>query len=49
MNAFDLDQLEAMVRKLAHKEFQRIEVLGAVIGLVVGSVQSVLLVIAQLT
>lgn len=49
MNAFDLDQLEAIVRKLAHKEFQRIEILGAVIGLVVGSVQSVLLVLAQLT
>jgi len=46
---FDLDQLEAIVRKLAAKEFQRIEILGAVIGLMVGMVQSVLLVIAQLT
>lgn len=49
MNAFDLDQLEAIVRKLAHKEFQRIEILGAVIGLLVGGVQSILLVLAQLT
>jgi uncharacterized membrane protein YheB (UPF0754 family) len=49
MNAFDLDQLESIVRKLAHKEFQRIEILGAVIGLAVGAVQSVLLVIAQVT
>jgi uncharacterized membrane protein YheB (UPF0754 family) len=49
MNAFDLDQLEAIVRKLAHKEFQRIEILGAVIGLLIGGVQSVLLVVAQLT
>jgi uncharacterized membrane protein YheB (UPF0754 family) len=49
MNAFDLDQLESIVRKLAHKEFQRIEILGAVIGLAVGAVQSGLLVIAQMT
>ena len=46
---FDLDQLETIVRKLAHKEFRRIEILGAVIGLMVGMVQSVLLVLAQLT
>lgn len=49
VRCFDLDQLEAIVRKLAHNEFQRIEILGAVIGLVVGGVQSGLLVIAQLT
>ncbi|HSH09472.1 MAG TPA: DUF445 family protein, partial [Oceanipulchritudo sp.] len=49
IHAFDLDQLEEIVRKLAHQEFRSIEILGAVIGLAVGMVQSVLLVVAQLT
>ncbi len=49
IHAFDLDQLESIVRKLAHKEFRSIEILGGVIGFVVGMVQSVLLVLAQLT
>lgn len=49
IHAFDLDQLETIVRKLAHKEFRSIEILGGVIGFVVGMVQSVLLVLAQLT
>ncbi len=49
IHAFDLDQLESIVRKLAHKEFRSIEILGAVIGFAVGMVQSVLLVLAQLT
>ena len=49
IHAFDLDQLEDIVRKLAHKEFRSIEILGAVIGFVVGLIQSVLLVLAQLT
>jgi len=49
IHAFDLDQLEEIVRKLAHQEFRSIEILGAVIGLAVGLVQSVLLVLAQLT
>ena len=49
VRGFDLEQLETIVRQLAHKEFRRIEILGAVIGLMVGIVQSVLLVLAQLT
>jgi len=49
IHSFDLDQLERIVRSLAHKEFQRIELLGAVIGFVIGLVQSALLVIAQMT
>lgn len=49
IHAFDMDQLESIVRKLAHKEFRSIEILGGVIGFVVGMVQSVLLVLAQLT
>ena len=48
IHAFDLDQLEAIVRKLAHQEFRSIEVLGAVIGLIVGLVQSLLLLLAQI-
>lgn len=47
IHGFDLDQLETIVRHLAHKEFQRIEVLGAVIGFLVGLVQSALLLLAQ--
>lgn len=46
IRGFDLDQLESMVRSLAHKEFQRIEILGAVIGLVVGLVQALLVIVA---
>jgi uncharacterized membrane protein YheB (UPF0754 family) len=49
IHAFDLDQLESIVRKLAHQEFRSIEILGGVIGLAVGMIQSVLLVLARLT
>lgn len=49
IHAFDLDQLESIVRKLAHKEFRSIEILGAVIGGLIGLVQSGLLVLAQMT
>lgn len=48
IHAFDLDQLEEIVRKLAHKEFQHIEWLGAIIGLAIGLVQSLLLIAARL-
>jgi uncharacterized membrane protein YheB (UPF0754 family) len=47
IHAFDLDQLEAIVRRLAREEFQRIELLGAVIGFAIGLVQVALLVLAQ--
>ncbi len=46
IHGFDLEQLESIVRKLAHKEFQRIELLGAVIGLIVGLLQAVLVLLA---
>jgi uncharacterized membrane protein YheB (UPF0754 family) len=48
IHAFDMDQLEDIVRKLAHQEFRSIEILGAVIGFIVGLVQSLLLFLAQL-
>lgn len=44
IHAFDLDQLEAIVRKLAHQEFRSIEILGGVIGFIIGLVQAGLLV-----
>ena len=47
IHAFDLDQLEDIVRKLAHREFRSIEILGAVIGFVVGLVQWGILALAQ--
>lgn len=43
IHAFDLDQLEAIVRKLAHKEFRSIEVLGGIIGFIIGLLQAGLL------
>ena len=49
IHAFDLDQLEDIVRKLAHKEFRSIEILGAVIGFMVGLLQCLLLLMAQVT
>lgn len=49
IHAFDLDQLESIVRKLAHSEFRSIEILGGVIGFLVGLIQSILLLLAQLT
>jgi uncharacterized membrane protein YheB (UPF0754 family) len=45
IHAFDLDQLEAIVRKLAHKEFRSIEILGGLIGFLIGLVQAGLLVV----
>ncbi|MCC5835463.1 MAG: DUF445 family protein [Opitutales bacterium] len=39
---FDLDALERIVRDLAHKEFKRIEWLGAILGFLIGMVQALL-------
>lgn len=47
IHAFDLDQLESIVRTLAHREFRSIEILGAVIGFAVGLVQVGLLLLMQ--
>jgi len=47
IHAFDLDQLESIVRSLAHREFRSIEILGAVIGFAVGLVQAGLLLLMQ--
>ena len=48
IHAFDLDQLEAIVRKLAHQEFRSIEILGAVIGFLVGLVQAGIMFFVQM-
>ncbi len=43
---FDLDQLERVVRQVAHREFRAIEMMGAIVGLIVGVVQLGLLLIS---
>jgi uncharacterized membrane protein YheB (UPF0754 family) len=43
---FDLDKLEQVVLKIASKEFKLIEALGAILGLLVGLAQVILLSIA---
>jgi len=43
MNKADLDELETMIRRLAHRELRAIELAGAVLGLMVGSVHSLAL------
>lgn len=40
IRGFDLDQLEMIVRKLAHREFRSIELLGGAIGGLIGLVQA---------
>ena len=45
IHAFDLDQLETIVRQLAHKEFRSIEILGGVIGFGIGVAQAGLVVV----
>ena len=42
IRGFDLDQLESIVRKLAHREFRSIELLGGVIGGLIGLLQAAL-------
>ncbi|MFP4058398.1 MAG: DUF445 domain-containing protein [Candidatus Brocadiia bacterium] len=37
MEAFDLERLESLVREIAHRELRFIEVLGGVVGFVVGA------------
>ncbi|MGA1205550.1 MAG: DUF445 domain-containing protein [Opitutales bacterium] len=49
IHAFDLEQLESIVRKLAHKEFRSIEVLGAVLGFLVGLIQGLLFLLTQIS
>jgi uncharacterized membrane protein YheB (UPF0754 family) len=46
VRGFDLVQLESLVRQLAKKEFQRIEILGAVIGFAIGGFQALLVFLA---
>jgi len=41
--AFDLDQLEAMVHRVARTEFRAIEAWGALLGLVIGLAQALIL------
>lgn len=46
VRGFDLVQLETLVRQLAKKEFQAIELLGGVIGFVLGLLQALLVLLA---
>ena len=39
MNDFDLDQLEEMIRGVSSPELRAIEILGGVLGLIIGIVQ----------
>jgi uncharacterized membrane protein YheB (UPF0754 family) len=39
VRAFDLDRLEAMILDVAHRELRAIELLGGVLGLLIGLVQ----------
>lgn len=47
VESFDLSQLEAIVHRLAGQEFRQIELLGGVIGFIVGLVQLGLMLAAQ--
>lgn len=42
LNAMDIDTLEAMIVRLAHKELKTIEYLGAALGFIVGLLQMVI-------
>lgn len=42
IGAFDLDKLEEMVQSVASKEFRFIEILGAVLGALIGVLQAIL-------
>ncbi len=46
INSFDLDQLERVVHQVANKEFSTIELLGGVLGFVVGLLQLLLLLVS---
>lgn len=39
---FDLSQLESIIEEIAHKEFREIEILGGVLGFIIGLVQALL-------
>ena len=43
INALDLDELERLVHRIASKEFRRIELLGGVLGFIIGLAQLLLL------
>lgn len=43
IRSLDLDELERLVHKIAAKEFRRIELLGGVLGFVIGLIQLLLL------
>jgi uncharacterized membrane protein YheB (UPF0754 family) len=43
IHAFEMDQLERLVRDLAREEFRRIELLGALLGFIIGCIQVLLL------
>ena len=43
IKSLDLDDLERLVHKIASKEFRRIELLGGVLGFIIGLIQLLLL------
>lgn len=43
INALDVDSLEAMIERIARKEFRAIEIMGAILGFAVGLIQLLLL------
>ncbi|MGB4701637.1 MAG: DUF445 family protein [Syntrophomonadaceae bacterium] len=45
INQFDLDQLEEMVRGVASTELRSIEILGGVLGFIIGLVQMVIMIL----
>ncbi|UCZ58008.1 DUF445 family protein [Desulfurispirillum indicum] len=44
LDQFDLDEFEAMILRLAKKELRHIELLGAVLGFIIGLIQSVIII-----
>jgi uncharacterized membrane protein YheB (UPF0754 family) len=43
INSLDLDELERLVHRIAANEFKRIELLGGVLGFLIGLIQLLLL------
>ncbi len=45
IESLDLEELEAVTRELAHREFRHIETAGAVLGFLIGALQAALIVV----
>nr|WP_281381117.1 DUF445 family protein [Desulfurispira natronophila] len=44
LNQFDLNEFEAMIQRLARQELRHIEILGAILGFMIGLIQSLIVV-----